>query len=177
MSASCRGVTVRTVGLMRRQEESGGARADGLLERVRRVLPGADGRGRQPANARVARQECALDWRDLQERLDPVLRHRWDLAILVNLGEQDGRRPAQLLAVINAQAGGGWQLSPQVLSVRLRALEQDGYVRHEDVSRIPVTRVYRLLQPGRSLIEDLESFGSLLTTQGSRTGTCAADTA
>jgi DNA-binding HxlR family transcriptional regulator len=169
---------------MRRQEVSGGARAGGLLGRVRRLgqrgRPGAlagSGRAPEPADARVRRQERALDWRDLQERLDPVLRHRWDLAILVNLDEQEGRRPAQLLAVINAQAGGGWQLSPQVLSVRLRALGQDGYVWHEDVSRIPVTRVYRLLQPGRGLIEDLESFGFLLTTQGSRAGTCAADTA
>jgi DNA-binding HxlR family transcriptional regulator len=168
---------------MQRQGTSGGARSGGLLDRVRWLgrggqvaeRPGSEG-WPQSGNAQACRRDDGLDWWDLQERLDPVLRHRWDLAILVNLDEHEGRRPAQLLAVINAQAGGGWQLSPQVLSVRLRALEQDGYVQHEDVSRLPVTRVYRLLQPGRSLIEDLKSAGFLLTTRP-RAESCAADRA
>jgi DNA-binding HxlR family transcriptional regulator len=87
-------------------------------------------------------------------QLGPV-RHRWDLAILSNLDKTAGRRPADLLAVINSQAGPGRQLSPQVLSGRLRALERDGYVRHEDLSVMPLHRVYFLQPPGHALISDL----------------------
>ena len=169
---------------MRRQEVSDGARAGGMLGRVRRLGRGGQpgggtgaGRVQGPGSWPAGRQDSALDWRNLQERLDPVLRHRWDVAILVNLDEREGRRSAQLLAAINTQAAGAWQLSPQVLSVRLRALEQDGYVAHEDISRIPLTRVYRLLPPGRGLIEDLRSVSFLLTTQASRATTCTAELA
>jgi DNA-binding PadR family transcriptional regulator len=86
----------------------------------------------------------------------------------VNLDEEEGRQTAELLPVINAQAGRDRQLKPQVLYVRLRALAEDGYLCHQDVSRTPVTKVYRLLPPGRTLIEDLASFGFLLRTRGSR---------
>lgn len=51
--------------------------------------------------------------------------------------------------------GDGRQLSPQVLSGRLRELEQDGYVRHDDPSVMPLHRVYYLQPPGRVLITDL----------------------
>jgi hypothetical protein len=49
-------------------------------------------------------QHHALGWRTVQEQLRPV-RHKWGLAILCNLGEADGRRPADLVAAINCQAG------------------------------------------------------------------------
>lgn len=99
-------------------------------------------------------QRRALNWREVQARLSPV-RHRWDLAILCNLDEAVGCRPADLLAAINSQAGAGRELSPQVLSGRLRELEQDEYIRHEDLSVMPLHRVYFLRPPGRALLDDL----------------------
>jgi DNA-binding HxlR family transcriptional regulator len=99
-------------------------------------------------------QRRALDWRMVQARLGPV-RHRWDLAILCNLDEAAGCRPADLLAAINSQAGTGRQLSPQVLSGRLRDLEHNGYLRHVDLSVMPLHRVYYLQPPGQGLLSDL----------------------
>jgi DNA-binding HxlR family transcriptional regulator len=97
-----------------------------------------------------------LDWRAVQVQLTPV-RHRWDLAILCNLAEDAGSRPASILAAINAQTEPGRQLSPQVLSGRLRELEQRGYISHEDLSVMPLHRVYYLRPPGQRLIADLSS--------------------
>jgi DNA-binding HxlR family transcriptional regulator len=97
-----------------------------------------------------------LDWRAVQAQLTPV-RHRWDLGVLCNLAEEAGCRPADILAAINVQAEPGRQLSPQVLSGRLRELEHRGYIRHEDLSVMPLHRVYYLRPPGRRLIEDLGS--------------------
>jgi DNA-binding HxlR family transcriptional regulator len=99
-------------------------------------------------------QRRALDWRAVQARLGPV-RHRWDLAILCNLDQAAGCRPADILAAINAQAGAGRQLSPQVLSGRLRDLEHNGYIRHVDLSVMPLHRVYYLQPPGQGLLSDL----------------------
>jgi DNA-binding HxlR family transcriptional regulator len=132
-----------------------------LLERMRWPergggddMPGSRGSG-GPAGADAGKgQRHALDWRAVQARLSPV-RHRWDLAILCNLDEADGRRPADLLAAVNSQAGAGRQLSSQVQSGRLRELEHDGYIRHEDLSVMPLHRVYYLQPRGRSLISDL----------------------
>lgn len=95
-----------------------------------------------------------LDWKKALTQLGPV-RHRWDLAILCNLDPEAGHRPADVLAAINAQAEAGRKLSPQVLSGRLRELEQGGYVRHEDLSVMPLHRVYYLQVPGQLLIADL----------------------
>ena len=89
-----------------------------------------------------------------QARLGPVQR-RWDLAILCNLDETKGFRPADILAAINSQAGTGRYLSPQVLSGRLRDLEQNGYIRHVDLSAMPLHRVYYLQPPGQALLGDL----------------------
>jgi DNA-binding HxlR family transcriptional regulator len=97
---------------------------------------------------------CALDWRAVQAQLGPV-RHRWDLAILCHLDEAAGCRPADLLTAINSEAADGRQLSPQVLSGRLRELERNGYVRHEDLSVMPLHRLYYLQPPGQALISDL----------------------
>jgi DNA-binding HxlR family transcriptional regulator len=141
-----------------------GKRSGELLRRMR--WPGRDSRDEGPARpgpdmqagirAAPGKRRCTLDWREVQARLGPV-RHRWDLAILCNLDENTGSRPAGLLAAIHAQAGAGHQLSPQVLSGRLRALEQDGYVRHEDLSVIPLHRVYYLQPVGQRLITDLSA--------------------
>jgi DNA-binding HxlR family transcriptional regulator len=90
----------------------------------------------------------------VQARLGPV-RHRWDLAILCNLDQDAGCRPADILASINAQAGRGRQLSPQVLSGRLRDLEHNGYIKHVDLSVMPLRRVYYLQPPGQALLSDL----------------------
>lgn len=133
-------------------------RSERLLGRVRWPLRGGtDGTppgsgGGEPGKHDNHRHP--LDWMAVLARLGPV-RHRWDLAILFNLDETAGRRPADLLAAINSQAGPGRQLSPQVLSGRLRALEHDGYVRHEDLSVMPLHRVYFLQPPGQALISDL----------------------
>ena len=96
----------------------------------------------------------ALDWRAVQAQLSPV-RHRWDLAILCHLDDSVGCRPADLLAAINSEAENDRQLSPQVLSGRLRELERSGYVQHEDLSIMPLHRLYYLQPPGRALISDL----------------------
>jgi len=105
--------------------------------------------------AEVKREvRCALDWRAVQARLGPV-RHRWDLAILCHLDDTVGCRPADLLTAINSEAVNGRHLSPQVLSGRLRELERNGYVQHEDLSVMPLHRVYYLQPPGQALISDL----------------------
>jgi DNA-binding HxlR family transcriptional regulator len=96
----------------------------------------------------------ALDWRAVQAQLSPV-RHRWDLAILCHLDDTAGCRPADLLAAINSEAADDRQLSPQVLSGRLRELERSGYVQHEDLSVMPLHRLYYLEPPARALISDL----------------------
>lgn len=134
-------------------------RSEGLLARMRWPVRGSAGNapGRPGGNEPSAENEArhgALDWRQAQVQLGPV-RHRWDLAILCNLDVDAGCRPADILAGINALAEAGRKLSPQVLSGRLRALEQAGYIRHEDLSIMPLHRVYFLLSPGQRLIEDL----------------------
>ena len=131
------------------------------LGRMRRTRDSAeDARPGISANHETERGEmkremhCALDWRAIQARLGPV-RHRWDLAILCHLDDTVGCRPADLLAAINSEAANGRHLSPQVLSGRLRELERSGYVQHEDLSVMPLHRVYYLHPPGRALISDL----------------------
>jgi DNA-binding HxlR family transcriptional regulator len=103
------------------------------------------GVNRDPRESEAGRVEVhrALDWRAIQAQLSPV-RHRWDLAILCHLDDTTGCRPADLLAAINSEAENHRQLSPQVLSGRLRELERSGYVRHEDLSVMPLHRLYYL---------------------------------
>jgi DNA-binding HxlR family transcriptional regulator len=129
-------------------------RQDAVQERRRRkLLRRVRWSARGDADA-SEEQRRALDWRAVQARLGPV-RHRWDLAILCNLDETAGCRPADLLAAINSQAGTGRRLSPQVLSGRLRELERNGYIRHDDLSVMPLHRVYYLQPPGLALLSDL----------------------
>jgi len=130
-------------------------RSGGLLALVRRA--GRDSTGGAAARHRAGGTSAGygqLDWRKAQEQLGPV-RPRWDLAILSNLDPETGRRPKDVLAAVNAQAETEHILSPQVLSARLRCLEQDGYVRHADSSAAPLRRVYYLLPHGTRLIDDL----------------------
>jgi DNA-binding HxlR family transcriptional regulator len=149
----------------------------GLLGRIRQRRPPAGASRLAEPGARAGqRPEPALDWRAVQEVLEPV-RPRWDLAILCNLDEQIPRRTADLLTAINTQTRSRPQaaperrvraeprehidrrrhrkLSPQVLSERVRSLEGRGYIRHQDLSRLPIVRVYILLPKGRRLIEVL----------------------
>jgi DNA-binding HxlR family transcriptional regulator len=133
-----------------RETRSGGLMA--LVRRGARVSArGATARGW--AGGRAAGYG-ELDWQNAQEQLGPV-RPRWDLAILSNLDPETGRRPKDVLAAVNAQAETEHILSPQVLSARLRCLEKDGYVRHEDTSAAPLRRVYYLLPRGARLIDGL----------------------
>ena len=132
-----------------------------LLGRIGRTRHGNGGSGPvtwvnpETGRADVEGEACrVLDWHAVQAQLGPV-RHRWDLAILCHLIKAAGRRPADLLVAINSEAKDGRQLSPQVLSGRLRELERDGYVRHEDLSLMPLHRVYYLQPPGQALISDL----------------------
>jgi DNA-binding HxlR family transcriptional regulator len=116
-------------------------------------------------------QRRVLDWQMVQARLGPV-RHRWDLAILCNLDQAAGCRPADILAAINAQAGPGRRLSPQVLSGRLRNLEHNGYIRHVDISVMPLHRVYYLQPPGQGLLSDLSRI--IRPDHGSHGAACTA---
>jgi DNA-binding HxlR family transcriptional regulator len=116
--------------------------------------PGRPGSGGPGGVDTSKEQRRVLDWRVVQARLGPV-RRRWDLAILCNLDETTGRRPADILAAISSQAGTGRNLSPQVLSGRLRELEHGGYIRHDDLSVMPLHRVYYLQPPGQGLLSDL----------------------
>jgi DNA-binding HxlR family transcriptional regulator len=74
---------------------------------------------------------------------------------LSNLDPETGGRPKDVLVAVNAQTETDHTLTPQVLSARLRYLEQDGYVRHADSSAAPLRRVYYLLPQGKRLIDDL----------------------
>jgi hypothetical protein len=89
----------------------GGRRSGGLLARVRWPhrgtavgAPGAIGDGQTVAGD--GEPPRMLDWRAVQAQLTPV-RHRWDLAILCNLAEDAGSRPAHILAAINARRNRG----------------------------------------------------------------------
>lgn len=130
--------------------------------------PGSDG----PDGGDASKDHSpALNWRVVQARLSPV-RHRWDLAILCNLDATVGSRPADLLAAINSQAATGRRLSPQVLSGRLRDLEHGGYIRHVDLSVLPLHRVYYLQPPGQGLLSDLARITG--PDHSVSEGTCAA---
>jgi DNA-binding HxlR family transcriptional regulator len=145
----------------------------GLLTRILRLGRGTATKEQLADDSRQADAPCLpvprqpdslLDWRDILARLTPV-RHRWDLAILANL-EGGIDRPADLLQVINGQAGTGQQLSPQVLSGRLRRLEEAGYVEYAEISRIPRRRRYWLRTRGRRLLDALSVLDAWYKAQG-----------
>ena len=128
-----------------------GMRSERLLALVRRSRRGSASATQRGEHATGYGR---LDWQKTQEQLGPV-RPRWDLAILSNLDPATGRRPKDVLAAVNAQAETEYTLSPQVLSARLRYLEEGGYVRHADSSAAPLRRLYYLSPNGTSLIDDL----------------------
>jgi DNA-binding HxlR family transcriptional regulator len=129
-------------------------RSRGLLALVRWAGRGSAGDTVVRHADNPAARYAELDWQKAQEELSPV-RPRWDLAIVSNLNPEVGRRPKDILATVNAQVETEHTLSAQVLSARLRYLEQDGYVRHEDSSTAPLRRVYYLLPRGTLLIDNL----------------------
>ena len=129
-------------------------RSQGLLALARWAARGPAGDTAVCHAGNPAARYGALDWQKAQQQLSPV-RPRWDLAIVSNLDPKTGRRPMDILAAINAQVETEHTLSPQVLSARLRYLEQDSYVRHEDSSAAPLRRVYYLLPRGTLLIDNL----------------------
>lgn len=106
-----------------------------------------------PPGAGQASPGQVLDWEGVKDRLN-VLRHRWDLGIIANLAGPEPLTPSDLLEVINRQAR-RFELIPQVLSLRLRALEKAGYIGHEDLSRIPTLRVFYLMPAGHRLLAEL----------------------
>lgn len=135
----------------------------GLMRRIR-------GRPADAAGASCEPDEPP-DWPQLTGRLRvvvSVVRHRWDLPILANLDGERGTRPGELVGAVNSQAewwaqmlgeaglkAGQVQLSPQVLSLRLRALERAGYVRHAEITRIPRVRLYFLQPQGRAALHSV----------------------
>ena len=157
---------------MTHQAAAAGDSHPGLLGRILRLGRGTAAGGQlarggddDAACLRVPRQPGSLlDWRDILARLAPV-RHRWDLAILANL-EGGIDSPAGLLQVINGQTRAGQQLSPQVLSGRLRRLEEAGYVGYAEISRIPRRRRYWLRPRGRRLLDALSVLDAWYEAQG-----------
>jgi DNA-binding HxlR family transcriptional regulator len=95
--------------------------------------------------------EMIADWRHLKSWLAAV-RGKWDLAVLTNLG-RGVERPGDLIDTINRQAAD--DISWKVLTSTLRRLEDEGLVRHKDVSRLPRVTRYWLLPAGRRLVRAL----------------------
>jgi len=119
----------------------------GAAERSAASPPGlAEGRKRRLASA--------FDWPAAQRRWG-IVGHKWDLGVLANLYEQDGRTPRDLRIAINSQARAKRPLLAQTLSVRLKEMEKQGLVRHEDKSEYPAVRLYFLRPPGRALAAEL----------------------
>jgi DNA-binding HxlR family transcriptional regulator len=103
-----------------------------------------------PASSPRWNRACA-DWKHLRSRLAAV-RGKWDLAVLVNL-ERGVERPGDLIEVINEQAEE--EISWKVLIETLRRLEEEGYVGHREISRLPRVTRYWLRPAGRRLISAL----------------------
>jgi len=93
---------------------------------------------------------AVLNWIYLRTRLAAV-RGRWDLAVLANLA-RGATRSGDLLEAIRSQAPQDRQLSWTVLTRTLRRMEDEGYVGHEEVSRLPRLTRYSLTPGGRCLV-------------------------
>jgi DNA-binding HxlR family transcriptional regulator len=100
------------------------------------------------SGSRIAqiRDRSTVDWPYLKRRLAAV-RGRWDLAVIAHLA-RDVTRPSELIASINAQAAQDPELSWTVLTRTLRRLESEGYVGHEEISRLPRVTRYWLTSAG-----------------------------
>jgi DNA-binding HxlR family transcriptional regulator len=107
--------------------------------------------GAPAAQAAGGQVEMIADWRHLKSWLAAV-RGKWDLAVLINLG-RGVERPGDLIDTINGQAAD--DISWKVLTSTLRRLEDEGYVLHKEVSRLPRVTRYWLLPAGRRLVRAL----------------------
>lgn len=94
-----------------------------------------------------------MDWEHLRRRLAAV-RGRWDLAVLANLAGGVAR-PGDLIEAISAQSGEERRISWKVLTETLRRLEDEGYVGHKEISRLPRVTRYWLTPPGCRLVSVL----------------------
>jgi DNA-binding HxlR family transcriptional regulator len=110
-----------------------------------------DHHGSQEPAGRI-RNEDAVNWEHLRRRLAGV-RGRWDLAVLGNLAE-GVERPGALIDAINTQTQ-EHQLSWKVLTETLRRLEDEGYVEHQEISRLPRVTKYWLTPDGHRLVKAL----------------------
>ena len=108
------------------------------------------GGSREPAGQ--FRNDNAVNWEHLRRRLAGV-RGRWDLAVLGNLAE-GVERPGALIDAINTQTQ-EHQLSWKVLTETLRWLEDEGYVEHQEISRLPRVTKYWLTPDGNRLVKAL----------------------
>jgi DNA-binding HxlR family transcriptional regulator len=91
-----------------------------------------------------------LNWVHLRTQLAAV-RGRWDLAVLANLA-RGATRPGDLLEAIRSQAAQDRRLSWTVLTRTLRRMEDEGYVGHAEVSRLPRVTRYWLTPGGQRLV-------------------------
>lgn len=105
--------------------------------------------GHQAARLRDGK---TVDWENLRRRLAPV-RGKWDLAVLANLASGVAR-PGDLIEAINAQTEDR-RISWKVLTETLRRLEDEGYVGHKEISRLPRVTRYWLMPPGYRLVSAL----------------------
>lgn len=106
---------------------------------------------REAAASSCGRDGALVDWRHLRSRLAAV-RGKWDLAVVVNL-ERGVERPGDLIGAINQQAAE--EISWKVLIETLRRLEEEGYVGHREISRLPRVTRYWLQPAGRRLVSAL----------------------
>jgi len=101
----------------------------------------------------VQNGEQTVDWEHLRKRLAAV-RGRWDLAVLANLAG-GVTRPGDLIEAISAQSEKERRISWKVLTETLRRLEDEGYVGHKEISRLPRVTRYWLTPPGYRLVSVL----------------------
>ncbi len=64
-------------------------------------------------------------------------------------------------------------ISPRTLSLRLRALEEEGILRRETFPEVPPRVEYALTEKGEALVPIVEAMRSYGTTWLNATGTCA----
>jgi DNA-binding HxlR family transcriptional regulator len=79
---------------------------------------------------------------------------KWTVLIIRDLAEQ----PSRFCELERSLAG----ISPRTLSLRLRALEEEGVVTRDTFAEVPPRVEYALTEKGRALvplIEDMRSYG------------------
>src|SRR5438477_11483654 len=102
-------------------------------------------------------------------RTADIICGKWTLLLIRDLSEGMSR----FCELERSLAG----ISPRTLSLRLRALEQEGIVERNTYPEVPPRVEYALTEKGRALlplIEDLRSFGREWLLRGERTAAAAA---